>query len=83
VQRRPLPKSGFSVWLETASGKARKRSSYTAEFFMDSRSAQQLDWPEQQSRRSGDMTRNQGAGGKPAGATGGWKASLAAVLKAR
>jgi len=49
---------------------------------MDSRSAQQIDWPEQQSRRSDDMTRNQGAGGKPAGATGGWKASLAAVLKA-
>ena len=28
------------------------------------------------------MTRNHGAGRKPAGATGGWKASLAAVLKA-
>ena len=28
------------------------------------------------------MTRNHGAGGKPAGATGGWKASLAAALKA-
>jgi integrase len=28
------------------------------------------------------MTRNHGAGGRPAGATGGWKASLAAVLKA-
>ena len=31
VQRRPLSKSGFPVWLETASGKARKRSSYAAE----------------------------------------------------
>jgi integrase len=44
---------------------------------MDSGSAQQIDWPEQQ-RRSDDMTRKHAAGGK---AAGGWKASLAAVLK--
>jgi hypothetical protein len=48
---------------------------------MDSRCAQQIEDDAQQ-RRSVDMTRNQRAGGKPAGATGGWKASLAAVLKA-
>jgi integrase len=46
---------------------------------MDSGIAQQIDWPEQ--RRSDDMTRNHGAGRRPAGAVGGWKASLAAVLK--
>lgn len=81
VQRRPLSKSGFPVCLETASGKARKRSSYAAESSMDSRSAQQIDGNAQQ-RRSDEMTTSQGAGRKPAGATGGWKASLAAVLKA-
>jgi integrase len=48
---------------------------------MDSRSAQQIEDDAQQ-RRSVDMTRNQRAGGKPAGVTGGWKASLAGVLKA-
>jgi site-specific recombinase XerD len=48
---------------------------------MDSTSAQQIDSNAQQ-RRSDEMTRDHGAGGKPGGATGGWKASLAAVLKA-
>lgn len=81
VQRRPLPKSGFPIWLETAAGKARKRSSYAAEGSMDSGSAQQIDDDAQQ-RRSDAMTRNQRAGGKHTGATGGWKASPAALLKA-
>lgn len=36
VQRRPLPKSGFPVCLETASEKARKRSRYAAESCLDS-----------------------------------------------
>jgi hypothetical protein len=80
VQRRPLSKSGFPVCLETASGKAGKRSSYAAESLMDSRSAQQIDGDAQQ-RRSDAMTRDHGAGRKAAGATGGWKASLAGVLK--
>jgi Phage integrase, N-terminal len=47
---------------------------------MDSRSAQQIDGDAQQ-RRSDAMTRDHGAGRKAAGATGGWKASLAGVLK--
>jgi uncharacterized protein YcaQ len=47
---------------------------------MDSGSAQQIDWPEQQ-RRSDDMTRKHAAGGKAVHVAGGWKASPAAVLK--
>ena len=47
---------------------------------MDSGSAQQID--DAQQRRLGVMTRNHGTGGRPAGATSGWKASLATVLKA-
>jgi integrase len=47
---------------------------------MDSGIAQQIDDDVQQ-RRLDDMTRSRGAGGKPTDATGGWKASLAAVLK--
>ena len=81
VQRRPLSKSGFPVCLETATAKAGKRSSYAAESLMDSRSAQQIDGDAQQ-RRSDAMTRDHGAGRRAAGATGGWKASLAGVLKA-
>lgn len=80
MQRRPLPKSGFPVWLETAFGKARKRSSYAAEPSTDSGIAQQIDWPEQQTR-SEDMTRKHAAGGEAVQAAGGWRASLAAVLK--
>jgi len=48
---------------------------------MDSGSAQQIDDDAQQ-RRSDEMMRNRDFGGKPAGVTGGWKASLAAMLKA-
>jgi integrase len=48
---------------------------------MDSGSAQQIDEDAQQ-RRLDEMTRNHGAGGRRAGSTSGWKASLAAVLKA-
>ena len=46
---------------------------------MDSGIAQQIDWPEQ--RRLDDMTSKHDAGGKVAHVAGGWKASLAAVLK--
>src|SRR5690348_14083195 len=34
-----------------------------------------------QQRRSDEMTRDHGAGRRPSGAAGGWKASLAGVLK--
>jgi hypothetical protein len=47
---------------------------------MDSGSAQQIDADAQQ-RRSDDMTRKHAAGDKAVHGAGGWKASLAAVLK--
>lgn len=85
VQHHPLPKSGFPACLETASAKAGQRSRHAAAPPLARGSGIAL-WflgkaAEGKVAKRVDEMMREGAAGKPAQAGGGWKATLAAVLK--